>query len=460
VHLRPSPAGPETTARVHATRIVPPSGPTDRRRLAAAALSAVVPGLGQVANRRRTLALTFLVPTLILVALVWLAFQLSTPIRLAAAAIAPTALSALLIANLVVLAWRLASVGHAFFDRRYPATPGRLGFIGLVVVLVFVALPHVLAWQVGSAAGQAFQQIFSSATTAGHAATAIVPADGKRINVLLIGVDKTNQRSATLTDTMIVVSIDPVDKDVAMVSIPRDTVGVPLGNGDTFGPKLNSLLGFAERNPKAFPKGPVRALEDAVGALLGIEINYYARIDFRGFIRLVDAVGGVDINVQKGFDAPEYEGFGLGTRGWSITAGRHHLDGPNALAYARARKAAGESDFTRQARQQQILVGLRQKVASSGSLLFDLPALFDAVGQTVSTDMPVDRLPQLAAISDEMGKDAITQVVIKAPLVHPKRTQFGDSQVPDLAAIRALAAELFSAPGTPSARPSPSASTR
>ncbi|MFL5778037.1 MAG: LCP family protein [Chloroflexota bacterium] len=435
---------------IQATRVLPDTGPSDRRRLAATVLSGIVPGLGQAFNRRPRAAAGFLLPTLAAVALVWLIFQLASPIRLAAMALAPTILSALLVVNLLVLAWRLVAIGHAFFDRRYPPMPGRLGFVGLVIVLVVVALPHLLVWQAGSSAGRAFSRIFAPGTVHGTAAT---PTDGQRVNILLVGIDKTRTRTATLTDTMIVVSIDPVGKSVSMVSIPRDTIGTPLGNGSTYGPKLNSLLQFAERNPKLYPKGPMRTLEDAVGGLLGIPIHYYARLDFTGFSDLVDAVGGVDVTVDKGFDAPTYDGYGLGRRGWSITPGRHHLDGPNALAFARARKAAGESDFTRAARQQQILVALRNKATSGGSLLFGLPRLFDAVGTTVQTDLPVDRLPALAVVADEMKKDAIVQVVIKAPLVHAKRTRYGDSQVPDLGAIRRMSAAVFPPPGTAPTKP-------
>jgi LCP family protein required for cell wall assembly len=193
----------------------------------------------------------------------------------------------------------------------------------------------------------------------------------------------------------------------------------------------------------------MRALEDAIGALLEIPIHYYASLDFGGFINMVDAVGGVDVTVKNGFEDPTYDGYGFEERGYSITAGRHHLDGANALAFARSRKALGESDFTRQARQQQILIALRDQATRGGSLLFELPDLLDAVGETIRSDVPVDRLPALAAIMEEVGRDNVTNVVIRSPLVHPKKTRFGDSQAPDLVRIRAMAAALFSGPGTP-----------
>jgi len=283
--------------------------------------------------------------------------------------------------------------------------------------------------------------------TSGGASPGPGPGDRERINVLLVGTDKRAKQTENLTDTMMVASLDPVGKTVSLVSIPRDLIDTPLGNGDTFGPKLNSLMSFADRNKDQFPKGGMRTLEDAVGALLGIPIDYYAQLDFPGFIKIVDAVGGVDVTVAKALDDPTYDGYRIGERGFSITAGRHHLDGVTALAYARVRKPIGESDFTRQARQQQILVALRDQVSRGGSLLFQLPALLDAVGQTIRTDMPVGRLPALAAIMEEVGKNNVTSVVIRAPLVKPMNTRYGSSQEPNLARIRAMAAALFPAPG-------------
>jgi anionic cell wall polymer biosynthesis LytR-Cps2A-Psr (LCP) family protein len=181
--------------------------------------------------------------------------------------------------------------------------------------------------------------------------------------------------------------------------------------------------------------------------MLGIDIQYYARVDFVGFVDMVDAVGGVDIKVKKGFEDPEYDGYAWGKRGFAITKGTHHLDGAHALAYARVRKPAGESDFTRAARQQQILVALRDAVTKDGSLLWELPELLDAVGDTISTDLPVERLPELAAVLDEVGDDDIARAVIRHPLVKSKNTRYGSSLVPNLKAIRRISARLFPDPG-------------
>ena len=256
---------------------------------------------------------------------------------------------------------------------------------------------------------------------------------------------------------MMVASLDPVGRTVSLLSLPRDLIDTPLGNGDVYGPKLNSLMSYADRNPKQFPKGGMRTLEDAVGALLEIPIHYYARLDFRGLINMVDAVGGVDIVAPRAFEDPGYDGYGLGRKGFSITAGTHHLDGADALAYARSRKALGESDFTRAgppaADPRRPQEPGRPAVAACSS---SCPSCSTRSADTIRTDMPVEQLPELAAILEEVGRDGVTSVVIRSPLVHPKSTRYGDSQAPDLARIRAVAAGLFSDPGTdPAPWPSP-----
>jgi len=421
----------------------------------------VIPGLGQLADRHGRLAALFLIPSLILIAIGLVLIESQSPARLAAWVASPSVLGVVLTLNLLVLAWRLVAVGQAFLDTSRTGPTGRLGIVGLLVIAILVVIPHLAVYRYGTILGDTFGKIFTGATL-GDERGVTGPGANERLNVLLIGVDATRTRTETLTDTMMVASLDPVGHTVSLVSIPRDLVSTPLGNGDVYAPKLNSLMSYADAHPKVFPNGGIQTLEDAVGALLGIHIDYYARLDFSGFIKMIDAVGGVDIDVPRGFDDPSYDGYGLGkVKGFSITAGPHHLDGADALAYARVRKALGESDFTRQARQQQILVALRAKMTQGGSLLFELPALLDAVGQTIRSDLPTDRLPALAAIMDEVGRKSVTSVVIRSPLVHPKATRFGDAQVPDLVRILAVAAGVFSEPGTapspwPTPKPTPS----
>jgi LCP family protein required for cell wall assembly len=444
------------TTVAHARRPRADPRASDGRRLFAAVLSAILPGLGQAFNGRWRAALVFGVPSLVLIGVTWLLLQLNSPTMLLARAIVPSNLQVLLILNWVLLGWRMLSALEAFVDRRYPARPGRLGGIGLLVLMAAAVLPHLLAHAYGTIAASTFERVFAGAlgeptggpdddagSTAGP-----TPGPGERINVLLMGIDSGPRRTQALTDSLIVVSLDPVGRTATMLSIPRDLVDVPLSNGDTYGPKINSLLGWANRHDEVFPEGGTRALEDAVGAMLDIPIHYYAKVDLAGFVTMVDAVGGVDVDVERPLADPKYGGFGVGP-GWSITAGPHHLDGPNALAYARIRKSNGESDFTRAARQQQVLVAIRDQAVAS-NLLVSLPGLLDAVGDSVRTDVPAEMLPELAAFAEEIGGDRTTRAVMTSPMVKSggKNHRYGSVVVPVPKRIAEMVAVIFPEPGT------------
>ena len=443
---------------MHARRARPDTRATDQRRLFAAILSAVLPGLGQAFNRRARPAAIFAIPSLVLLGVVWLLFQLNSSSMLVAQAIVPGTLQLLLIINGLVLAWRLIAVFEAFVDRRYPGKPGRLGGVGLVVVILLVALPHAVAHVYGASAFSTFERVFAGAggdATGGPdddpgSTTGPKPGPGERVNVLLMGIDSGPSRTQALTDSLMVISLDPVGRTVSMVSIPRDLVDVPLGNGDTFGPKINSLLGWANRHEEDFPLGGTRALEDAIGALLGVPIHYFAKVDLAGFVTMVDAVGGVDIEVARPLSDENYGGFGVGP-GWSIGVGPHHLDGANALAYARIRRSTGENDFTRAGRQQEVLIALRDQAVEGGNFLFSLPALLAAVGDTVRTDLPAERLPELAALAEEIGGERTTQVVMTSPMVKSggKDHKYGSVVIPVPKRIAEMVAIVFTEPGTP-----------
>jgi LCP family protein required for cell wall assembly len=283
-----------------------------------------------------------------------------------------------------------------------------------------------------------------------------VPAPGRneRLNVLLVGIDSAPGRTEALTDSLIVVSLDPVGRTVSMVSIPRDLASIPLGDGNTYGPKINSLMSYAERNPKQFPAGGIRTLEKAVGALFGITIHAYASVDLAGFAKMVDAVGGVEIDVKKPLDDPLYPNLD-GTHGWSVTVGPHRFNGIEALAYARIRKVLGESDLTRAARQQEVLVALRNQAVSAG-LLFNLPRLLDAVGATVRTDLSPDLLPELAALAEQIGGSSTTKLVLGSPQIKGASSPYGSVFLPVPARIATMTKVVFGAPGADPTWPVPS----
>jgi len=216
---------------LHATRIRPDTRPTDLRRLTAAALSALIPGLGQLFNRRLRLALLFLVPSLVLIVLGLILLRTQSPARLAAWVVSPQVMGTLLTLNVVLLVWRLLAVGQAFLDTSRTGPTGRLGVLGIVVIAILVVIPHIAVYRYGSILGDTFERVFTGAVLGDRdtpdPAAGPAPGDGERINVLLVGIDKRGKRTATLTDTMMVASLDPVGRTVSIVSIPRDLIDTP-----------------------------------------------------------------------------------------------------------------------------------------------------------------------------------------------------------------------------------------
>ena len=137
-----------------------------------------------------------------------------------------------------------------------------------------------------------------------------------------------------LTDTMMVASLDPVGKTVSMVSIPRDMVDAPLPKGGKFSAKINGLVAYVLHHPNEFPgyngKGQA-VLAYSLGRMLGVHIDYYAQVDLGGFVQAVDAVHGIDVNVDHAMCDAAYDEYGFENGGYSIGAGRHHMNGNQAL---------------------------------------------------------------------------------------------------------------------------------
>jgi LCP family protein required for cell wall assembly len=235
--------------------------------------------------------------------------------------------------------------------------------------------------------------------------------DGERLTVLLVGVDFAPGRTANLTDTMLVATLDPLTGRAAMISVPRDLYGVPLGDGRVYNAKLNSLMSEADADRATYPLGGPATLKAAISELLDTRIHYFAAIDMEGMRQVVDTLGGVDVTVQRTINDPAYRDTLTGVTGFYIEAGRHHIDGTTALAYARSRKSEGESDFTRAERQQQLLTAIAAQL-TAGNLLTGLPGLLDAVRDNVATDIPSSRIAAIAAELQAADLGRIERVVL------------------------------------------------
>lgn len=237
--------------------------------------------------------------------------------------------------------------------------------------------------------------------------------DTGRLNILLLGSDAGVGRTGTRTDTMILASIDPDTGDAAMFSIPRNLTEAPLPDGmgvwdcNCFPDILTHLWANAEWFPDAFP-GPqepsVNALKAAVGLILDIEVDYYAKVELEGYVAMIDAVGGVTIDVPKRIVDSTYPHELGGTERVVIEEGPQHLDGHLALAYSRIRRNSG--DFARMHRQRCVLGTLLDQTE-----LDDLAAgaadLAVAYQEHVATDIPVDVLPDLLELLTRMDLDRL-----------------------------------------------------
>jgi len=233
---------------------------------------------------------------------------------------------------------------------------------------------------------------------------------------------------------------------VSLASVPRDTVDVPLPDGRAFKPKINSLVSYANLHRASFPGATdgESVLASAIGTLLGINIDLWAEVNLGGFAYLVDSVGGINIKVTSAFCDYRYKEYGID--GFQISPGWWHMNGDQALAYARVRKAAGESDFTRAARQQEVIAAIRDRIVHGGFL--DNPSKFLAsAGQTVRTNIKPSFIADWVDVASRVGRADVYRIVIGHPLVQPGFDARGSIQLPDIPAIRAMAAQLFTPAG-------------
>ncbi len=279
--------------------------------------------------------------------------------------------------------------------------------------------------------------------------TQVDAKDDGWLNVLLIGLDTRCAGSGVVTgantDSMIVVSVNAATDQVYMFSFPRDTAQFPLYVGGTMPGywKLNSFAGYSKSYPDTFPEPGQPALADEIGFLMGIPIDYYASINICGFPQLIDAIGGIDVCNTKDIDDPSYP-HGDGTFGFQLAAGKYHMDGSTALAFARSRH--GSSDFARAKRQQQLLSAIRQALLQPQNLA-RLPDIITAMGDVVHTNYPPDQIDQLLSVAGQVDANPTQQYVFDFPdwAQHLSRTETNGRSVQFLkmAEIQALSQTIY-----------------
>lgn len=231
----------------------------------------------------------------------------------------------------------------------------------------------------------------------------LLPFPPKRVNLLLLGSDRRPGERLGRTDTIILASIDPDEPSVRLLSIPRDLWVYIPGWGFN---KINTAYVHGELT--RYPGGGYGLLQDTLRYNLGLAVHGYALVDFDGMRTIIDALGGVDVNVR----CPLYDVFPdpdnpaiTGTLSLP-TPGRYHLDGKHALWYMRSRHSTGDLDRSR--RQQQVLEGLLDRLREGGWLL-RVPSLWSGIRQTVQTDLGLDEVLWMASVGLRLDRSRIAR---------------------------------------------------
>lgn len=248
--------------------------------------------------------------------------------------------------------------------------------------------------------------------------------DDGRFDLLLLGSDAGPYRWSRRMDVMLLVEVDVATGKTAMIGLPRNLINAPLPPGPArdavacgcFTDLLNAMYVEATvRHPERWPgSGAVEgigAVRSVVSELTGRPIDAVLVADLWGMIKVVDAMGGVDVNVPSRLYDADYPDPVYGKMTLDISAGQHHFDGRTALAYARSRHSS--SDYARMARQQTLLLAIREDIGPS--TILDAPDLFNAAKGFTWTDLPRSSLPNLVTLFGKAANASVKQLRIVPP---------------------------------------------
>lgn len=276
--------------------------------------------------------------------------------------------------------------------------------------------------------------------------------DPRQVNVLLLGVDQREGEEGPFpTDTMIFLSLNPADQTAALLTIPRDLwvdfpgIGQPgrINSANIIGDQIN------------YPGGGGPALASrAVGSLLGEEIDHYVLINFEVFTTLIDAIGPVEVCPPEPIDDDQYPDGSYGTISIHFDAGCQALGSERLLQYARTRH--GDSDISRSERQQEVILGVRDKVLSAGGVLDLLPrapALWESVQDNIRTSLSFEEIVSLARAAEKVPEENIRQSQISYSEVNTGVGPNGEEiLIPIGSDIELLMRDLLRPAGAPSSR--------
>ena len=291
----------------------------------------------------------------------------------------------------------------------------------------------------------------ASATAQAQSGSEEMPVwTGGRVTLLLMGIDeRESEQGPWRTDTMIVLTLDPVAQMAGMLSIPRDLwVEIPdYGVYD----RINTahFRGDADHYPGG--GGPALAVK-TVQQNLGFTIHYYAVVNFRAFVSIIDRLGCIPITVSETINDPTYPAStGYGYDPFYIEAGDYCMSGETLLKYARTRATFG-GDFDRARRQQQVLHAIRSHVLSTNqlpTLIAQAPEIYATLQDSVRTNLTEGEIVALMRAAASVPEDRICSAVISGEYVERLETLPDGSQVviPNRTAIRQLVLDMLTGTG-------------
>ena len=446
----PPAASGSGTASTEAAESAQPPTPKERAPLRAALLSFIWPGLGQLYLRRRIEAAIFAFPTLIVV--VWVVIQLRQGALMFGASLLDDSYAlAVVVVAVLIGAWRLMSVAHAYAVAAHRRRPRIMDSSLLAVLLAAVMVTQgvVVTYALSfynfdrSVASNDFmdssptdnpstdpEEEFTAAPTPSPSLMSwqpamtyappiptplitVPPPSSGRVTILLTGIDWMTGRSHALMDSILVVSLDVKTRKVAIVSVPRDTANYEFYWGGNAGinTKINNFYNLVASGKIQAPDPALTALTKEVGWLVGVKIDYYAIVDLHGFRVMVDLIGGVCVTNPRAINDP--------STGTFIPAGYQCMDGPTTLKYVRSREGAGDSDYSRSRRQQDVLVALEQKLATPEGLAH-LPGLLGLAGTSIQTNFPLKTVKSYVSTAQKLTSKDISKCVLGPPYnFHP-----------------------------------------
>lgn len=272
--------------------------------------------------------------------------------------------------------------------------------------------------------------------------------DTERVSLLLLGIDqRCEEEGPTHTDTMMVMSIEPVGKTITILSLPRDLwVEIPGFEVD----RINQAYYLGQAYE--YPGGGQALAMETVESVLGLPIDHYLAVNFDAFVEAVDLIGGVTVQVPEAIDDPTYPDRCYGYDPFRIEVGEHLLDGQSALKYARTRATFG-GDVDRAGRQQAVILAVREQVAQLNmlpQLIRQAPQLWQTFQKNVRTDLALTEILQLALLVQEIPSQNIETAVIDYNYVYNETTPDGRQVlVPNREEIRILRERMFAPPAVP-----------